>query len=153
MARVNVGVSPEFLSDQHLIAESVEITMISGSLRFNGYQVKGPIPREFTLGRGHVNFFKDKLVYLSRRLTEINLELERRGFKVSNKIDLAEFPSKYMGDWTPTVDDTRIVRDRITERLTTPIKARAGFHKYYGKRIDSIDAFCGCMISSELFSS
>ena len=38
MARVNVGVNPKYLADQWLIAESVEITMITGSLRKNKYK-------------------------------------------------------------------------------------------------------------------
>ena len=40
MARVNCGIEPLYLSDQHLIAESVEITMITGGLRKNGYKIK-----------------------------------------------------------------------------------------------------------------
>ena len=63
MARINVGINPIYLSDQHLIAESVEITMIPGSLKYNGFAIKGKVPEQFTLGTGHVNFFKDKLVY------------------------------------------------------------------------------------------
>ena len=44
MARVNIGVDPKYLSDQHLIAESVEITMITGVLRKNGFEIKSPVP-------------------------------------------------------------------------------------------------------------
>ena len=44
MARVNVGCDSLYLADQHLIAESVEITMIIGSLRKNGYIIKGKVP-------------------------------------------------------------------------------------------------------------
>ena len=43
MARVNIGVNPKHLSDQHLIAESVEITMITGSLRKNNYEIKSEV--------------------------------------------------------------------------------------------------------------
>jgi hypothetical protein len=75
MARVNIGINPHYLSDQHLIAESVEITMITGGLRKNDYKIKSPIPEFFNIGRGHINFFKNKLYYLNRRLLAVNKEL------------------------------------------------------------------------------
>jgi len=78
MARVNVGVNPLFLSDQHLIAESVEITMITGSFRKNKYTVFSEIPKQFSLGKGHMNFFKNKLLYLRERHEQVNTEMKRR---------------------------------------------------------------------------
>jgi hypothetical protein len=63
MARVNVGINPKLLSDQHLVAESVELTMITGNLRIYNYKLKSPTPLKFSLGKGHMNFFKDKIIY------------------------------------------------------------------------------------------
>jgi hypothetical protein len=40
MARVNIGVHPRHLADQHLIAESVEITMITGGFKKNNFKSK-----------------------------------------------------------------------------------------------------------------
>lgn len=133
MARVNVGVNPRFISDQHLIAESVEITTITGQLRSHGYKIKGNIPKKFSLGIGHMSFFKDKLKYLQKRLYEVNCELLRRGFEPSTNIDLNEFPIELINDWMPSISDSNLVRYRIAERLISPLKAKNGFHKY--KRI------------------
>lgn len=151
MARVNIGVQPKFLSDQHLIAESVEITMITGGLRKNGYQIKSPIPETFALGKGHINFFKDKLLYLSLRLDEVNRELTRRGIRNSTKIQLTEFPVELVWGWTPTLSASDILRDRIKERLLNPLKARPNFHRYYKKPIENMEAFANKMLNSKLY--
>lgn len=151
MARVNVGIQPQLLSDQHLIAESVEITMITGNLRKNGYQIKSPIPEIFSLGKGHINFFKDKLLYLSLRLDEVNRELTRREIKNSTKIQLTEFPVELIWGWTPTLFASDILRERIVERLKNPLKAKPGFHKYYKKPIENMEDFCNKILNSNLY--
>ncbi len=119
MSRVNSGCNPKYLSDQHLIAESVEITMITGSLRKDGYVIKGSVPHEFCLGKGHINFFKPKVQYLKERLEEVNNEMIHRGFNPGTKIELFEFnqllPSQ---PYVPSFKDSCLVRSRIIERLT-----------------------------------
>lgn len=130
MARVNVGVNPKNLTDQHLIAEAVEITMITGGLKKNNNIIKGKIPDSFCLGEGHINFFKNKIVYLKKRLDLVNQELAFRGFKASNNIDLAEFPDKYLNDWVETPIAFYLIRNRIIERLNAPLKAKSEFHRY-----------------------
>lgn len=152
MARINSGINPKYLSDQHLIAESVEITMITGALRKDGYMIKGSIPDEYCLGKGHINFFKPRIVYLWHRLEEVNNEMKRRGFKPGTKIDLFEFnsvlPSK---PFEPKFEDTCLVRQRIIERLKEPKKAKQGFHRYYGNPIDDMDQFCEQLKKSKLY--
>lgn len=151
MSRVNVGISPEYLSDQHLIAESVEITMITGSLRKNGYKIKSPIPEQLSLGKGHINFFKNKILYLQSRLRAVNLELDRRGINHSTEIKCGEFPDELIWGWEPTMRDSRILRERIAGRLKSPLKARPGFHRFYKKPIDDMDSFIEKMKNSELY--
>jgi len=151
MARVNAGINPKYLSDQHLIAESVEITMITGSLRKDGYVVKGVIPEQYCLGKGHMNFFKDKLLYLSLRLSEVNSEMVRRGFNPGTHINLSDFPVDLVWGWTPALSATDLVRERIVERLIYPRKAKPGFHRYYGKPIEDMTQFCYNLGNSELF--
>ena len=148
MARINVGVNPLFLSDQHLIAESVEITMIVGALRRDGWKIKGEVPKRFTLGKGHINFFKPKLKYLEKRLESVNNEMRNRGFKPTTFINAPDIVSKPLlwGDWASTLPDSKVVRERITERL----KAKVGFHRYYGKSIENVNEFASKMIFSEL---
>lgn len=151
MARINVGIDPKYLSDQHLIAESVEITMITGSLKHNQYQIKGSVPEKFTLGAGHINFFKDKLVYLALRLDAVNDEMKRRGFSPGTNIRLIEFPVEFLWSWSPNLTDTDLIRGRIVERLTNPMKASGNFHKYMGKSISDMDEFCKKLVDSKLF--
>lgn len=152
MARINSGCNPAFLSDQHLIAESVEITMITGALRKDGYKIKGQVPDKYCLGKGHINFFKPKIMYLAKRLIEINNEMKRRGFNPGTSIDVFEFNFLFLlNNWTPTFQDTALVRTRIIERLKEPKKAKPGFHKYYGKPIEDVDNFCQRLKQSELY--
>ncbi len=152
MARVNSGVSPALLSDQHLVAESVEITMIVGSLRLNKYEIKGNVPDKYTLGKGHINFFKDKLVYLQKRLREVNDEMIRRGFKPGTKLDLDEFPDKYKNDWTPNLEDTMQLRLRITDRLQNPRSGRKDLHRYKGASLlEQMELFKDSILKSELY--
>lgn len=154
MARVNSGLNPKYLSDQHLVAESVEITMIPGSLKVNGYQVKGKIPDHYKLEKGHINFFKNKLLYLSKRLQEVNTEMVIRGFNPGTKINLDEFPSKFVNDWSPTIEESRLVRARIIERLNNPKSGKVGkdYHRHYKAVLgESMEKFCADLWDSELF--
>lgn len=151
MSRINVGINPIYLSDQHLIAESVEITMIPGSLKYNGYAIKGKVPEQFTLGTGHVNFFKDKLVYLALRLDEVNAEMKRRGFEPGTNIRLIEYPADFLWSWNPQPNDSDIVRQRIVDRLLAPKKANNSFHRYMGRPITDMSSFCDRLLQSKLF--
>ena len=153
MARINSGINPKYLSDQHLIAESVEITMITGALRKDGYVIKGSVPDEYCLGKGHINFFKNKILYLKDRLDEVNEEMKRRGFEPGTKINLLEFGGSNcrITGWIPRFRDTCLVRQRIIERLNNPRKAKEGFHRYCGKPIEDMEQFCETLKKSELF--
>lgn len=156
MSRVNVGIEPKFLSDQHLIAESVEITMIVGSLKRDKWYIKGQVPTKFCLGQGHINFFKPKLLYLKDRLEEVNIEMTNRNFKPGTKINLleVEFPQGNIfgkAYWEPTFQDTCLVRQRVIERLKNPLKAATSFHRYYGKPIEDMDEFCQKLKNHKLF--
>lgn len=61
MARINV-VHPTVLTDQHLMAEYRELTMVMGSLKrsLNSKNGLPPIPAKYTLNAGHVAFFYNK---------------------------------------------------------------------------------------------
>jgi len=152
MARVNIGVHPKYLSDQHLIAESVEITMITGGLRKNGFEIKSPIPNTFRMGTGHINFFKNKLVYLKKRLTAVNNEMRRRNFNPGTKLDLNEFPKKYHNDWSPDMKASMILRIRIYDRLKYPLNGKPGheYHRYKSSKINNYDKFCDDLLHSKL---
>lgn len=151
MSRVNVGVNPRYISDQHLIAESVEIIMITGQLKSNNFTIKSEIPKKFGLRQGHMTFFKNKLVYLEKRLYEVNCELLRRGFNPSTNINLTEFPNCLKNDWQPSYEDSLLIRNRIKERMLTPLKAKSGFHKYKRLPIDNLNGFTKNLIEHKIY--
>ena len=125
MTRINI-VSPSELTDQHLIAEYREIFMVAGSLNRTlnskiGYK-KSRVPKRYTLNSGHVYFFYNKGKYLDNRYNELVNEMKLRGFKPDpNRI----FPKKVFvdnelyNDWMPTVEDTKIIRQRIKIRINS----------------------------------
>ena len=69
---VGPDIDPKKLKRMHLVAELREITMVPASLR-RSLQTRKPkdirlgIPSEFTLNKGHVTFFYDKLGFLIKR--------------------------------------------------------------------------------------
>ena len=78
MTRINL-VSPEELTDQHLMAEWREIKMVPAALRRSlrtqsTQAVLKKIPSAFTLNKGHVTFFYNKIDYL--KATEIMTKSE-----------------------------------------------------------------------------
>ena len=118
--RANVGIDPKLLADSHLIAEYRELKMPIGSLIYhNDYgKKKLNIPVKFSLKEQHINFFKNKLIYLQRRYKEVVKEMQNRGFKCDIPYpDINVFPKELHNDWIPTLEDSQIIRDRIDYKL------------------------------------
>ena len=117
MTRINVGIPPAELINQHLIAEHREIKRIPNCIAKGKYNMEG-IPDKFKLGTGHVKFFYNKLLYLKNRYTSLYNECIKRGFNVQNYIGAwNNVPEKLMNDYKPTYVDRLIVQQRINEKL------------------------------------
>ena len=117
MTRINVGIQPAELNDQHLIAEHREIKRIPNCVAKGKYNMDG-IPDRFKLGTGHVKFFYNKLLYLKFRYASLYTECVRRGFNVQNYIGAwNNVPEELMNDYKPTYVDRLIVQERILEKL------------------------------------
>lgn len=146
MTRINL-VPPSELADQHLFAEFREMKMVPKSLarsiEAEARQVRRlgmytdldvrisairyllqRLPKEYTLGAGHVSFFYDKAYSLSKRYVAICVELRRRGvaFNADAKLDADRVWSddpelKLMNDYTPTPEALALNRARIAERI------------------------------------
>tara|TARA_Y100000590_G_scaffold150191_1_gene172503 strand:- start:62 stop:469 length:408 start_codon:yes stop_codon:yes gene_type:complete len=123
MTRINIIPVSE-LYDQHLIAEYREITMIPAALNRtlnskSGIQ-KSKISNKYKLNKGHVYFFYDKGKYLDKRYKELIAEMRERGFKCDPD---RKFPTDIFkdnglyNDWMPTLQDYKIIRSRISEKL------------------------------------
>lgn len=151
MARINVGVNPKYLSDQHLLAEAVEILMVVGSLKKQKFFLKKPTPKQFKLGTGHIRFFWDKILYLNRRLSYVKNEIVNRGMQTNHEIDVSEIPLDLLNDWNPNEADFTLLKNRISERLKSPLKGGKNFHKYYGLPIENISIFVENLNNSTIF--
>ena len=117
MTRINVGIPPADLSGPHLIAEHREIKRIPNSISKGKYNMTN-IPEKFKLGEGHVKFFYNKLKYLKKRYVMIYEECLKRGYKVQCYIDAwNDIPSNLMGDYTPTKEDIKIIKERLNKKL------------------------------------
>ena len=140
MTRINL-VSPEELTDQHLMAEWREIKMVPAALRRSlrtqtVQTVFKKIPREFTLNKGHVTFFYNKIDYLKERYKALTKELFIRKFNISSPdIDTIfdeGIPTVFKGNWQPNDRDLQIIRQRIDEKIAM----KRHWYKYNRKPLD-----------------
>ena len=82
MVRINL-INPKKLADQHLVAEHNEILMLLGYVRKHPMCLN--IPETYCLGRGHIKFFKNKLLYLKKRHELIKKEMIKRAENLIKK--------------------------------------------------------------------
>jgi deoxyribonuclease (pyrimidine dimer) len=131
--RLNTGVPPKLLLDQHLIAEYRELLIPGGQQRKRGWEMTASIPSSFRLGTGHITFWRNKHLYLARRHEALIAEMRVRGFTPNLTYwPLAEIPSEFKADWMPSLNDTLIVRERIIERYL----AKPHWYRYYGNPVE-----------------
>ena len=71
------------------------------------------------MGSGNVKFFYDKIGFLKIRHTAIKNELLRRGFNIACNYDglFDGIPDSLMNEWTPSLEDVDLSRERINEKL------------------------------------
>ena len=122
MTRINI-ISPSELTDQHLMAEYREITMVPAALTKTLNSKKGldksRISKVYKLNKGHVYFFFDKGLYLDKRYDELVNEMKDRGFKPdpNRRFPKEVFPKELYNDWSPTFNEQKIIRQRIEEKI------------------------------------
>ena len=121
MTRINI-ISPSELTDQHLVAEYRELFMVGSSLqrslKSKNWDRK-TIPKKFTLNVGHVKFFYDKGKYLNKRYQQLRDEMKVRGMNPdkTRKFKREQWPDELYNDWTPTLEDEKIIRKRLEEKI------------------------------------
>ena len=119
MTRINAGVSPQELPNKLLLAEHREITRIVplARKRLESGKGFGDIPKEFTLGTGHVKFFYDKLSYIRFRYGQLLQECQARQFNITNKSSsFFGLPLTIAKDWTSTTEARRLIIERIESK-------------------------------------
>ncbi len=127
MVRINL-ITPKKLTDQHLIAEYNEILMLLGYVR--KYPATEEIPTMYCLGKGHIKFFKNKLLYLKKRHELLKTEMKKRGFVPTKHIELRTFSKNLKNDWKPSPQDVML----ITKRLRQKIMLKPQYYNYYRKK-------------------
>lgn len=129
MTRINC-IDPEQLHPKHLVAEYRELprifSLVHKAILSNRID-KIKIPSSYILGTGHVKFFYDKLLYLSRRHADLVREMIKRNYNPQFVEDLHStwkdyIPEKYWNDWKPTQESVKINVQRINDRLESMSK-------------------------------
>ena len=124
MTRINV-INPTELTDKHLLAEYRELPRIFGAARKwyhdNGYALE-QLPQQYVLGKGHMKFFYDKLLFCFNRHFALYAECKNRGFNVQfdpedARNSFLDAPTILFNDYEPTPEAIRINRQRIAIRL------------------------------------
>ena len=112
MTRINVVPVSE-LCNKHVLAEYRELPRV-----FTLARKCDDAPSEYTLGKGHVKFFYNKLAYLAKRQLELIAECKKRGFNITytglpecNKPEL-------FNDYDPTKEAIALNRARIALRIS-----------------------------------
>lgn len=122
MTRINV-VAPKELHTKHLVAEYREITRLPTNLRTalnrksKVFSV-AEIPSEYVLGKGHVKFFFNKMLFLKKRFESLVDEMLQRGYNPTYRdSSIFDADAQYMNDYVPTEQAIQINRERINDRL------------------------------------
>lgn len=118
MTRINASIPPAILCDKHLMAEYFELPRVVTYVK-KFYPRKEDIPAEFTLGRGHVKFFADKVMFLTKRYCALYEELVKRGYEVDegkfnfNYGNMLTVKANYFNNWEPTAESHLELVERL----------------------------------------
>lgn len=125
MTRINVVPVSE-LHGKHLLAEYRELPRVFGAAK-KWHERGGDVadlPTTYRLGKGHVLFFYNHLLFCFNRQFALYGECIERGYNV--KYDPAkarggflEAPEHLFNDYKPTREALRLNRERIADRLAT----------------------------------
>lgn len=139
MTRINSAILPNNLTDQHLIAELRELPRIFTAVkkRIEGGISLDDIPKEFTLGTGHMKFFYNKCGFLADRHVLLRIEFMKR-YKHQYDFDpnKSSVPDSVFKDYKPTESEKQLLIERISTRLSESKQIPL----YYGKKITKEDA-------------
>lgn len=118
MTRINC-VPVEELSRQHLVAEYRELPRVFAlaAVAFERGEKPEDMPKQYTLGTGHVRFFYARLNYVARRHWELICEMRNRNYQTNYTEPLAlRLPDSWYQPWEPDAKALAINRARIKER-------------------------------------
>lgn len=138
MTRINVGIDPSYLTDEHLLAEHREIKRMCSLYEKNKDLSNKRIPTRFTLNTGHMLFFLDKPSYTLQRYRDIHQECIQRGFNVPDYSDNWRVYNNVKGiGYIPSSYDKSLLVQRISMRINESPKK---FFHYKGEQITKENA-------------
>lgn len=102
------------------MAEFYEMIRIPNAIIAMRVDLSVPIPSDFSLGKGHVRFFYNKIKYLHERYNEIYSEAQSRGFNVTHNdqpfvLVQKVYPELY-NYWFAVPLDRQLIIDRIESK-------------------------------------
>ena len=115
MTRINV-IDPRKLTDQHLMAEYRELPRVF-ALSGAAIDRNVKVPKNYTMGAGHVKFFYDKTPWLAQRHSLIVNELKRRGYNLGFTLSLVPVEGYPPSNWSPSLVDVEVNMERLRLRL------------------------------------
>ena len=123
MTRINCIPVDELVYD-HLLAEYRELPRVYGYVKARVAKGQCPedvkIPKQYTLGTGHVTFFYDKLDWINNRYLEICNRLRSMGTNIQYG-DLTYLvdgiPQEWFGSYSADNRSMKINRERIINNL------------------------------------
>ena len=142
MVRINL-INPNMLTDEHLVAEYVEIQML---VKFMCKYPFGDVTNKYTLGKGHMNFFRDKPQFIYTRFLDVVNEINKRkiNYNLDNVNEYLNLLHNLMNfndtKYDPDTLSKEINTKRVVERLLNPLRKKNNWH-YYGKPIKCIKQF------------
>lgn len=121
MTRINL-LQPKELHKLHLLAEIRELPRVFSYVEKFGIDANR-IPKEFTLNKGHILFFSNKLKFLFERYCILYKEAQNRGYKIN--YNMGELYQKYSDiiigenqiNWKPSEKDIELSYTRIKEKM------------------------------------
>lgn len=128
MTRINL-VKPQELHRLHLIAEIRElpriVTYVENIASKGNKALMGllqQVPKQYTLNKGHMKFFADKLEFIYWRQLWLVYEARARGYNISYDLKtlrkrIDNLPSILHNDYQPTEEAVALSWERINLRI------------------------------------
>ena len=140
MTRINL-VPVEDLADQHLMSEWREIKMVPAALRRSlktrkSGDILAGVPKRYTLNKGHVTFFFNKMKFLTDRYKLLTYELVKREYSISAGDDFSIFcndlPKEFSQvDWQSDKKEVAVNVERILLRISD----KPDWYKHQGEKL------------------
>jgi hypothetical protein len=80
---------------------------------------KSDVPERFVLGKGHINFYKNKGLWLMKQHDKLFDEMDKRGLNTTvKKLNILHWPPECMNDWEPDKTAIALSLAKIAEKVS-----------------------------------